>query len=222
MYHYISEPPEDADEYRLRLSVPPDEFAEHLAYLRSAGYTGIDLYHLLDAMAWGRQLPAQPVVITLDDGYRDNYENAFPLLQHYGFRATFFVLTSPMDADSELYMTWDQIRDLVAAGMVVEPHSKTHPDLRGQEYDFLVWEILGSAQTIQANTGRYPRFFAYPSGMYDHATIEFLKEINFWGAVTTWNGMDHAWESRFELDRIRISGGDTVAVLAAKLNPEDE
>lgn len=217
MYHYISAPPEDADEYRLNLSVPPTAFAEHLAYLQLAGYTSIDLYHLLDALTWGRPLPERPIIITLDDGYRDNYENAFPLLQQYGFVATFFVLTEPIDQNSDQYLTWAQIEEMVAAGMDIEPHSKTHPDLRDRGHEFLVWEILGSAQTIQAHTGRYPRFFAYPSGRYDDAVIAFLQEINFWGGITTWSGAHHSWDDRYEIERIRVSGGDNIAVLAGKL-----
>ena len=112
---------------------------------------------------------------------------------------------------------------MAAAGMDFEPHTKNHPDLRDRDHDFLVWEILGAAQTIQAHIGRYPRFFAYPSSRYDETVIEFLQEINLWGAVTTWNGSFHTWEDRYEIRRIRVSGGDSAAVLAGKMawEPED-
>jgi peptidoglycan/xylan/chitin deacetylase (PgdA/CDA1 family) len=220
MYHYISEPPPDADNYRLDLSISPQTFADHMAYLHGAGYTTISLYHLLDALTWGRPLPERPIILTFDDGYRDNHENAFPILQRYGFTATFFVLTEPIDWGSERYMTWPQIEEMAAAGMDIEPHSKTHPDLRNRPRDFLVWEILGSAQTVEAHIGRYPRFFAYPSGWYDDALIDFLKEIQFWGAVTTWYGWDHTWPERYELQRIRVSGGDSARILAEKLRLE--
>jgi peptidoglycan/xylan/chitin deacetylase (PgdA/CDA1 family) len=220
MYHYISEPPPDADNYRLDLSIAPHVFADHMAYLHRAGYTTISLYHLLDALTWGRSLPEKPVILTFDDGYRDNYENAFPILQHYGFTAAFFILTEPIDRGSERYMTWPQIEEMAAAGMDIEPHSKTHPDLRNRPRDFMIWEILGSAQTVEAHTGRYPRFFAYPSGWYDDTLIEFLKEIQFWGAVTTRYGWQHSWPDRYELRRIRINGGDSALILAEKLRLE--
>jgi peptidoglycan/xylan/chitin deacetylase (PgdA/CDA1 family) len=222
MYHYISEPPEDADDYRINLSVSPALFADHLAYLHAAGYTTIDLYHLLDALTWGRPLPPKPVIITFDDGYRDNFDNAFPLLWQHGFKATFFILTEPIDNNSDQYMTWAQIDQLVAAGMGVEPHSKTHPDLHDRDRDFLIWQIYGSAQTVEAHTGRYPRFFAYPSGRYDEAVIDILREIDFWGAVTTWAGAYHTWENRYELDRLRMGGGYTVADLEEVLRPEPD
>jgi peptidoglycan/xylan/chitin deacetylase (PgdA/CDA1 family) len=116
-------------------------------------------------------------------------------------------------------MTWPQVEEMAAAGMGIEPHSKTHPDLRDRDHDFLVWQILGSAQTIQAHTGLAPRFFNYPSGRYDETVINFLQEIDFWGAVTTWNGAYHAWDGRYEFDRVRISDRDTLASLAEKLAP---
>lgn len=222
MYHYISNPPAGADDYRINLSTRPENFEAHLAFLRENGYTTIDFYHLLDYLTWGRALPEKPIIITMDDGYRDNYENGFPLLKKYNFTATFFVVTDPIDNYSEEYMTWDQIEEMVRAGMDIEPHSKSHRDLRERDHDFLIWEILGSAQTVEAHTGRYPRFFAYPSGQYDEAVVEVLKEINFWGAVTTWYGQYHTWEDRFELTRVRISGGDNVVIFAAKLTPEPD
>jgi peptidoglycan/xylan/chitin deacetylase (PgdA/CDA1 family) len=220
MYHYISEPPPDADNYRLDLSLAPQTFADQMNYLDANGYTTIDLYHLIDALTWGRPLPDKPIILTFDDGYRDNYENAFPILRQHGFTATFFILTEPIDRGSDRYMTWSQVEEMAAAGMDIEPHSKTHPDLRGQPRDYLVWEILGSAQTVEAHIGRYPRFFAYPSGWYDEALTEFLQEIEFWGAVTTWYGWDHTWIDRYRLQRIRINGGDSALVLAEKLRLE--
>ena len=78
MYHYLSEPPPGADAYRVDLSVSPDLFAQHLDRLQAAGYTTVNLYDLADFLARGTPLPPQPVIITFDDGYRDNFENAVP------------------------------------------------------------------------------------------------------------------------------------------------
>lgn len=222
MYHYISVPPPGADVYRVNLSVPPDDFRAQLEFLKQNGYTTVDLYHVLDAVTWGRPLPDKPIVITMDDGYRDNYENAFPLLKEYGFTATFFVLTEPIDLGSERYMTWAQIEEMVSAGMGFEPHSKTHPDLRGRSHDFLVWEILGSAQTVQAHTARYPRFFAYPSAKFDNEMVAFLQEINFWGALVTWVAPSQSWENRYQWGRIRVSGGDSVELIADRIKRFEE
>jgi len=78
MYHYISVPPAGSDIYRRDLSVKPAEFEAQLAWLRSQGYQGIRLADLVYNLTQGRPLPEKPVILTFDDGYRDNYANAFP------------------------------------------------------------------------------------------------------------------------------------------------
>lgn len=204
MYHYISMPPEDADVYRVDLSVEPEAFREQMAYLAENGYTPIDLYDLSLAITNKIDLPAKPVIITLDDGYRDNYENAFPILQEFGFKATFFIVTDFIDQGHDPYMTWPMLEEMAAAGMRIESHSKTHPDLRGQEHDYLVWQILGSQETIAAHIGYTPRYFSYPSGRYDEDSIAVLDELDFWGAVTTASGKWHGFDDRYEWTRLRV------------------
>ena len=78
MYHYVSVPPADADIYRKDLSIAPADFAAHLDRMQADGYTAISLYDFLNHLTLGTSLPEKPVIITFDDGYRDNYENAFP------------------------------------------------------------------------------------------------------------------------------------------------
>ena len=214
MYHYISEPPEDADVYRVDLSVTPEDFRAQLQYLVDNGYEAIDLYDLSLAIVNKRELPPKPVIITLDDGYRDNYENAFPILKEMGLTATFFIPTDFIDKGDPNYMTWEMVEEMAEAGMRPESHSKTHPDLRDQERDFLVWEILGSQETLEAHIGYRPRYFAYPGGRYDEAVIEVLDEIGVWGAVVTAGGKWHGFNDRFEWTRIRIRNTTTLEELA--------
>lgn len=204
MYHYISTPPEDADVYRVDLSVEPAVFREQMAYLVANGYSTIDLYDLSMAITGKLQLPPKPVIITLDDGYVDNYQNAFPVLREFGLRATFFVVTEFIDKGYAGYMNWAMIEEMAAAGMRIESHSKTHPDLRGQAHDYLIWQILGSQETLAAHIGYPPRYFSYPSGQYDEATIEVLKVLHFWGAVTTHSGKEHGFNDRYEWTRLRV------------------
>jgi peptidoglycan/xylan/chitin deacetylase (PgdA/CDA1 family) len=204
MYHYISIPPQDADIYRIDLSVHPDNFRAQMAYLAENGYTTVDLYDLSRAITNHGELPEKPVIITIDDGYLDNYENAFPILQEYGHTATFFVITELVDREHPGYATWPMLREMAQAGMRIEPHSKTHSDLSGRERDFLIWEILGSQQTVAAHIGYTPRYFAYPGGRYDETTIQILHELGFWGSVTTQGGRWHSFDNRYEWRRMRV------------------
>jgi peptidoglycan/xylan/chitin deacetylase (PgdA/CDA1 family) len=210
MYHYISEPPADADIYRRDLSVTPADFEAQLAWLRSQGYESTTLTDLVYHLALGWPLPQKPVILTFDDGYRDNYTNAFPLLKRYGYVGTFFLVTRPIDYGDPAYLSWDMVKEMHRAGMDFQPHSYRHFDLRGKDVDFLVYEIVGSKEAIEARTGETARFFSYPSGSYDQQTVAVLESAYFWGAVTIGQGATHASDSLFELARIRIRGDHTL------------
>lgn len=206
MYHYVSEPPPGASRLRRDLTVQPDVFEAHLGYLRDAGYTSISLEDLYWHLMTGRSLPDKPIVITFDDCYRDNYEIAFPLLKEYGFTATFFAITDFIDWGNEGYVTWEQLREIQQAGMEIGAHSRDHPDLRGRNVDFLVWQILGPREAIEDHVGVRPRFYSYPSGSYDEKVITVLRSDHYWGAVTTHQGILQSSERPFELRRIRVRG----------------
>jgi len=217
MYHHIAVPPPDADAIERDLSVTPADFEAQLQWLAQNGYTSISLYDLVYALAQGKPLPPRPVILTFDDGYRDAYENAFPLLQKYGFKGTFFVITEFIDQNYPDYLAWSEVDVMNSAGMDIEPHTKTHPDLRGRDHDFLIWQILGSAQTVEAHIGHFPRFFAYPSGRYDAAVLQVVQKIGLWGVVTTQQGTIHASNGLYELKRVRIRNSDTLDSFALKL-----
>ena len=214
MYHYISEPPPDADAYRRDLSVSPANFEAQLAWLRSQGYQSISLSDLAYHLALGWPLPDKPVIITFDDGYQDTYTNAFPLLKKYGYAGTFFLVTYPIDFDDPAYLTWDMVKEMQRAGMDFQPHGYRHYDLSGQDVDFLVFEIVAAKEAIEARTGTTTRFFSYPSGSYDELTVAVLKSAYFWGAVGTAQGATHDSDNLFELSRIRIRGRYTLGDLA--------
>ncbi|MCB9444313.1 MAG: polysaccharide deacetylase family protein [Ardenticatenaceae bacterium] len=221
MYHYISVPPEDADKYRIDLSVAPDDFRQQMAYLVQNGFTAITFEDLSRAITDKQDLPNKPVIITIDDGYRDNYENAFPILQEFGLSATIFLVTDPIDQGNPDYMTWDMVAEMSAAGIQFGPHSKNHPDLRGQSRDALIWQILGSQETVAAHVGYTPKYFAYPSGRFDENTVAILQELNFWGAVTTLGGKWHGFNDRFEWTRVRIHNYTSLPEFADLVDPGD-
>lgn len=204
MYHYLSEPPAGADIYRRDLSVTPEQFAAHLDRLLTEGYTTISFYQFLEYLTLGSPLPAKPVILTFDDGYRDNFVNAFPALKERGMVATFFVVTDFLDEERPAYLTWEMAREMLAAGMSIESHSRNHASLAGKDDDYLVWQALGSLETLQFELGVRPRFVSYPAGEYDQRTIAVFQSAGYWAGITTVQGMDHSGERPFELERIRV------------------
>ena len=209
MYHYLSVPPTDADIYRLDLSVTPDLFAAHLDAMRQAGYTTISLYTLIDYLTTGSPLPEKPVVLTFDDGYRDNYTNAFPLLRDRGMIATFFVVTDFINDQRPEYFTWDMLREMYAAGMSIEGHGRNHVSLAKKDRDYLIWQALGTYETIQAEIGVRPHFISYPAGEYDQQTVDIFRSANYWAGFTTKQGATHRSDDLFQMLRIRVRGSTT-------------
>ncbi|MBP7964152.1 MAG: polysaccharide deacetylase family protein [Caldilineaceae bacterium] len=209
MYHYLSIPPADADRYRLDLSVSPDLFAAHLDAIQAAGYTTIGLDLLMQNLTHGVPLPEKSVILTFDDGYRDNYENAFPLLKEHGMVATFFISTDFTDEQRPLYMTWEMLREMRDAGMTIGSHGRNHVSLKNKDVDYLVWQALGSSQTIEFELGEAPRFMSYPAGEYDDLTRQIFHEANYWAGLTTIQGATHHSDDLFQLHRVRVRGTTT-------------
>jgi peptidoglycan/xylan/chitin deacetylase (PgdA/CDA1 family) len=214
MYHYVSNLPPDADATRTQLTVDPIMFRAHLSYLAQNGYNTISLYQLDDALMRGTPLPPRPVILTFDDGYIDHYINVFPALKENGFTATFFIITQRADSNDPVYLNWTQIENMAAAGMSMESHTKTHRDLRERDYDFLVYELLGSLQSLGAHTGYPSHMFAYPVGHYDDTTLSVLEQLSVWRALTTERGALHTTDNRLEVPRVRINGDTGVGALA--------
>lgn len=206
MYHYVEPWPGVTDVLRQGLTVRPEDFQAQMDYLHEHGYVTVSLYDLIDALALGKPLPERAVVLTFDDGYRTLLDFAVPIMEPYGYTGTVFVITQLMDEGFAQYLTWPQAEALYAQGWKIEPHTKTHADLKGRGRDFQLYQMLGSLQTVEAHLGVTPRFLAYPSGHYDDLTLELAAEMNLWGAVTVEAGRVHTYADRFTLARVRVSG----------------
>jgi peptidoglycan/xylan/chitin deacetylase (PgdA/CDA1 family) len=218
MYHHISVPPVDSDSIRLGLSVVPDAFDLQMAYLAIYGYHPVRLADLEAALAGGGSLPETPIVLTFDDGYADNYQNAFPVLRKRGFVATFFVITRFADEERSDYMTWAQLGDMAGAGMEIAAHSVDHPNLQGKPLGFQFDQIVGSKLAIESHVGMPVRSFAYPSGRYDGTTIEVLRATGYQGAVTEIPGVWQSPGDPFELRRVRVGGRDGIQSFDRRLH----
>ena len=220
MYHYVSEPPEASDDTRITLSVTPDMFRAHMQYLFDGGYNPISLYQLIDALRTGATLPVKPVVLTFDDGYTDHFSTVYPVLHQFGFTGTIFVITGAPDNSAPGYLSWPQIAEMAESSISMENHTRDHIDLRNQDYDTLVYQLLGAQESLLAYTGRTPHFVAYPMGFYDEGTLEILRTMPVWGALTTQFGALHTTDRALEMSRVRISNETNVAALAALLQTD--
>jgi peptidoglycan/xylan/chitin deacetylase (PgdA/CDA1 family) len=217
MYHYISPLPSEADDIRIELTVEPNIFRSHLEYLKTNGYSSISLYELDNALLSGTPLPPKPIILTFDDGHLDHYTYAYPMLQEFEFSGTFFIITSFADHNAQNYLNWGQIMEMAGNGMSMEAHTKSHQDLRNRDRDYLIYEIYGSLESLEAHTKIPTRMFAYPGGKYDSTVLSLARDLPIWRAVTTQNSPYHTTDNYLEVSRLRVSGNMSIIGLDAML-----
>ncbi len=215
MYHHIAIPPENADAIRRDLSVWPERFEEQLAYFASQGYHSVLLQDVYDAVTQNKPLPAKPLVLTFDDGYDDNYLNAFPLLQKYHYTGTFYIPTGLLERPG--YMTWEQVVALSKAGMDIQSHSITHPALPNHSADFIRKELVESKRALERMTGKPVLFFCYPGGAHNALTMQILQESGYLSATTTQPGAKQYAVAPYLWPRVRVRGADTLGDLINRL-----
>lgn len=190
MYHYIRDYTDQNDQLGIGLSVSPVKFDQQMSLLKNSGYETISLADFANG-----KLAQKSLIITFDDGYTDQYDEALPILERYNYKATFFIISGLVGKDH--YMTNSQIATLKATGMEIGGHTITHLNLANAQYEKQVIEI--SASLI----GRSP-VFAYPSGKYNNITLDVVSGLGVKAAVTTNIGVATEKSSTYELPRIRV------------------
>ena len=168
------------------LDVDTAVFQRQMEFLAAHRYTVVPLGDLVDAIEGRRTLPGGAVVITFDDGWKDQHDIAFPILQRLGFTATFFIDTTAIGVGPG-FMTWDDLRQMQRAGMTIGAHSRTHPDLTDRNVS-LQNEVAGSRTDIARNIGVSPELFAYPYGAWNDRVTAAVRDAGFRAARGTGEG----------------------------------
>jgi peptidoglycan/xylan/chitin deacetylase (PgdA/CDA1 family) len=210
MYHYIQSSPAHSS-----LFVSPQNFASQMAYLADNGFTPISL-DTLYAINQNLVFPPQkPIVITFDDGYIDFYTNAFPILRRYNFNSTVFVITGFVGRPP--YLSWNNIEELNRTGLVsFQSHSVNHKSLTSLVFAKITQELTESKSVLGLKLGHPVNFIAYPFGQSDPRVASIASRAGYSGGLTTIYGKSHG--NSFSIPRIRISGFDSLAAFAAKIN----
>ena len=193
------------DNMHISLSVRPEDFERQMKYLVEHNFHAITPQEMYAALVEGAELPENPVLITFDDGYLDNYTNAYPILKKYGLKATMFVITGFMDRGQPGYFTWGQAAEMEASGLInIESHTVTHSSLTALSEEQLQREIKLSKADIERRLGKQVEFLAYPTGTYNLHIAALVKEAGYKGAFTVkYGNVDHA-SNLFALERVPI------------------
>ncbi|TWH45193.1 polysaccharide deacetylase family protein [Sporomusa sp. KB1] len=194
-YHQVSSLPEI-------YSIDADEFDQQMQYLAENGYTAISLSELFAARQGGGKLPSQPVVITFDDGYEDNYLTALPIMEKHGMKGTVFVIAGQVGQTE--YMTWEQLKALQQKGMEIGSHTFSHVALNEISPPEQLAELVRSKQVLETNLGQPVEFLAYPYGQYDSVTIAGVQQAGYTGACTGRPGLGTTSGDVYQLNRVNI------------------
>ena len=215
MYHKVNDQPENP------VTVPTTAFAEQMSHLRELGYTVVGLDAVLDHYVEGTALPDDAVLITFDDGYRDNLENALPALEAHGYPAVLFAPVGyvgeprPLPHDEHLAergvvnptLDWGELRELEQAGVRVESHGISHRPLAELEVDEAAREIAISKLRLEERLGRPVRAFAYVKGSEAHyrpVHLSLLRQAGYDLGFTSVSGANGPQTDRFRLRRYNV------------------
>ena len=179
--------------------------------LHEAGYRALGLLELVDHMHQGLPFPERSFAITFDDGYRSVYEQAFPVLQRYGWSATVFLAvgTNGNRSESERLpsmcerpmLSWGEIREMQRYGITFGAHTLTHPDLTELSVDRINVEVRDSKGIIEDALSARVSSFAYPFGRYNKVCREIVSRY-FACACSDKLGLTRAGSDVYALQRV--------------------
>jgi peptidoglycan/xylan/chitin deacetylase (PgdA/CDA1 family) len=199
-YHQIN----NTDHNSLTLS--NTEFEAQINYLYRTGYNPISPDQLADYLQYGIALPPKPVVITFDDGYEDNYQVAYPILQKYHFTATIFIITDFVSHYGK-YLTWQQIKQMSDQGISFQAHTLSHISLPKASDEEIRKQLVKSKEALEWQLHKKVEYLAYPGGEYDQRVIQLTREAGYRAAFTVNFGRDKVNSTLYTLNRISIFGG---------------
>ena len=215
MYHKVN------DLWPNPTTVPTAIFEEQMALLRELAYVPVSLDAVRDHYLHGTALPERAVLITFDDGYRDNLENALPVLRRHGYPAVVFVPIGYLDDGRPLpheeslrvlgirneTVGWDELAELEAGGVRIESHGIGHRPLSELEPAEATREIALSKLRLEERLGREVEAFAFVKGSLadyrpEHASL--VAQAGYKLAFTSVSGANGPASDRFRLRRYNI------------------
>ncbi len=201
MYHHIQEAQTATENGNTFLTVNPDVFEKHLAYLNEKKYVSITPAQLISFFDSGVSLPKKPVMLTFDDGYADFAQFAAPLLSRYQVKASVFLPTGLVENPG--YLNWNTIASLAGQGIYFGNHTWSHQNL-GTTIEKIKKEV-DTAATQLADHGLDPlKVFVYPYGTVSQRATNYLKNSGYSLAFTTAPGRIACAKQRLTLPRVRI------------------
>lgn len=210
MYHYTTEKSENY------MSVPKEKFREQMKYLKENSYNVISLDELYSCYTENKAIPDKTVVLTFDDGYKNNYLYAYPILKEYGFKATIFMITSKIG--EYLYLTENDIKELDKNGIGIECHTVNHLQLGQLPYDRQLYELSKSKMDLEKVLGRELKYVSYPYGDFNEDTMVIVNDLKYKMGMGTFSAKAKKSNGFYAQSRIAVSGSVDIEQFKGLLN----
>lgn len=227
MYHKV--PDQDIDSQH-RIFVNKTLFEKHMRWLKEKGFTALSFAEIKEFLELKRKpadFPKRPILLTFDDGYKDNLRNAGPLLKKYGMKATLFLLADKNlkgnswdayegDTSHEL-MTEDERQQLVHEfPFEIGSHGMNHRRLTEMSLEDVAQEMIDSRLLLEAEFQRPVLAFAYPFGDRTEAITEVCNRVGYEFAVNTDRGGLYVLDNPHSIFRVNIFPEDELTQLRKK------
>ena len=227
MYHSITDEDEAGVHPYYRTATAPPVFSAQMESLSHAGFSVIGLEEAIRRCSQPKSTKSS-VVITFDDGFRNFYTNAFPVLNRYGFTATMFLPTayigeSHLSFKGKECLSWTEVRELQKYGISFGSHTVTHPQLHDCDAASIKQEIVGSKQTIEQKLGCAVQSFSYPYAFpetddsFKKMLRHELRQAGYENGVCTTVGRPGRTSDPFFLKRLPVNSDDDPQLFLAKL-----
>jgi peptidoglycan/xylan/chitin deacetylase (PgdA/CDA1 family) len=185
------------------LSISRERFREQVQSLRDSGYHTISPDQLYAYLTHNAPLPPKPVMITFDDTRAAHYSIAAPVLNEYGYKGVFFIMTVAIGKPG--YMTSAQIKALAGSGHIIGSHTWDHPHLNKAIQSEWKQQLDNPKRQLERITGKPVWYFAYPFGEWNAAVVQELKRLGFKAAFQL-NGKESAEDKIYTLRRMMVAG----------------
>ena len=228
MYHSMSEVAQNGVRPYYQTVTTPRVFAEHMEYLSRGRYKATTLADAVRLSQSPGPRTEKVVVVTFDDGFRNFYTDAFPILNKCGFTATVFLPTACIGETALKFkgmecLTWSQIRELQRLGVQFGSHTVTHPQLRSIKTENVQTEVRASKATIEdklsapVNSFAYPFAFPETDRLFRQRLRAILEDAGYENGVSTIIGTAGRTDDRFFMKRLPVNSRDDLRLFRAKL-----
>lgn len=218
-YHGVARDPASQPRNEDGRHVSLEKFRRQMEYI-SRRYSVLSFSDAMDALDGKRRLPPNPVVITFDDGYRNNLDDMLPLSRALGIPVTVFITTAYAARQKDpSYLGWDDIVTMEKNGVTFGSHTVTHPHLDRLTDAQVSEELIRSKKDIEDTLGDTARFFSYPYGDHDERVCRLVREAGYDAACTVRYGVNDMRTDRYRLHRIAVNDNYSFEYFVAALFP---